>query len=119
MKNLEEIRNEIVDLKDLMATYGIKFNLIESNKDYRFVIESEKESNPFDSFIVAYKDRNNKNNIQLLCFIVAKELNGLKSQTIYQSDWDSAKSEESLKNHIIAFCNQYQLLYNQATKNNF
>ena len=28
MKNLEEIKNEIVDLKDLMASYDLKFNLI-------------------------------------------------------------------------------------------
>jgi len=115
MKNLEEIRNEIVGLKDLMASYDLKFNLIESDIDCRFVIETERPHKFFNAYIVAY--RYDKESTYVRCFIVTNQLNGLetKPRTIYASCWDSAKIQEPLQNNIFAFCAHYSSLHSYFT----
>jgi hypothetical protein len=115
MKNLEEIKNEIVDLKDLMASYDLKFNLIESDIDFRVVVETENEPKFFNSYFVAFKY--DKESILVRCFIMVKKLNGRETypQVIYSSAWDSVKATETLRDHIITFCNKFSTLYYHYT----
>lgn len=115
MKNLEEIKNEIVDLKDLMASYDLKFNLIESDIDFRVVVETENEPKFFNSYFVAFKY--DKESILVRCFIMVKKLNGRETypQVIYSSAWDSVKATETLRDHITTFCNKFSTLYYHYT----
>ena len=115
MKNLEEIKNEIVDLKDLMASYDLKFNLIGSDVECRFDIKTKSHPKFFNSYMVAYKY--DKESILVRCFIMVKKLNGheAKPQVIYSSGWNSSKSTETLRDHIITFCNNFSSLYYHYT----